>query len=73
MSERKAFNYAKLRGRMVEKYGTIEKTAEAAGVRRDMISLALNGKRQFTQADIVTLIATLEIPSEEVGAYFFTT
>jgi hypothetical protein len=73
MSERKTFNYAKLRGRMVEKYGTIEKTAEAAGLRRDMISLALNGKRQFTQADIVTLIATLEIPSEEVGAYFFTT
>lgn len=73
MSERKIFNYAKLRGRMVEKYGTIEKTAEAAGLRRDMISLALNGKRQFTQADIMTLATTLEIPSEEVGAYFFTT
>lgn len=73
MSERKIFNYAKLRGRMVEKYGSIEKTAEAAGLRRDMISLALNGKRQFTQADIMTLAKVLEIPSEEVGAYFFTT
>ena len=73
MSERKIFNYAKLRGRMVEKYGSIEKTAEAAGLRRDMISLALNGKRQFTQADIMTLAKALEIPHEEVGAYFFTT
>lgn len=72
MSERRAFNYAKLRGRMVEKFGTIEKTAEASGLRRDMISLALNGKRHFTQADIMALAKALEIPSEEVGVYFFT-
>ncbi len=73
MSERKQINYAKLRGRMVEKYGSIEKTAEASGLRRDMISLALNGKRQFTQADILTLARVLEIEDEEIGAYFFKT
>ena len=73
MSERQQINYAKLRGRMVEKYGTIEKTAEAAGLRRDMISLALNGKRQFTQADILALARVLEIEDEEIGAYFFKT
>ena len=73
MSERKQINYAKLRGRMVEKYGSIEKTAEASGLRRDMISLALNGKRQFTQADILTLARVLEVEDEEIGAYFFKT
>ena len=72
MSERKTFNYSKLRGRMVEMFGTIGETAEAAGIRRDMLSMALNGRRAFTQAEIATLSATLEIPSEEVGLYFFT-
>ena len=72
MSERKTFNYSKLRGRMVEMFGTISETAEAAGIRRDMLSQALNGKRAFTQAEIATLTQTLKIPSEEVGVYFFT-
>jgi hypothetical protein len=72
MSERKAFNYSKLRGRMVEMFGTIGETAEAAGIRRDALSMALNGKRAFTQAEIAILAQTLQIPSEEVGIYFFT-
>lgn len=73
MSERKVFNYSKLRGRMVEKFGTIAETAEAAGLRRDMLSMALNGHRSFTQAEIAVLAKTLEIPNEEVGIYFFAT
>ena len=73
MSERKQINYAKLREKKKKKYGSIEKTAEASGLRRDMISLALNGKRQFTQADILTLARVLEIEDEEIGAYFFKT
>ena len=72
MCEKKAFNYSKLRGRMVEKFGTIEKTAEASNIRRDMISQALNGKRAFTQQEISTLAEVLEIPKLEIGTYFFT-
>ncbi|MBO5437639.1 MAG: DUF739 family protein [Thermoguttaceae bacterium] len=71
MSERKSFNYAKLRGRMVEMFGTIGETAEASGIRRDMLSQALNGKRAFTQAEIAILAQTLKISNEEVGIYFF--
>lgn len=73
MCEKKEFNYSKLRGRMVEVYGTIEKTAEAAGLRRDMISQALNGKRAFTQQEISKLSETLQIPESEIGTYFFRT
>ena len=72
MCEANKFNFSKLRGRMVEIFGTIEKTAEAAGMRRDMISLALNGKRVFTQQEILTLANALDISSEEIGLYFFT-
>ena len=71
MSEKKTFNYSKLRGRMIELYGTITDTADAAGLRRDMVSLALNGKRAFTQTEISILAKTLKIPSEEIGIYFF--
>lgn len=73
MCEKNKFDFSKLRGRMVEKYGTIEKTAEAAGLRRDTLSLALNGKRTFTQSEIVILTKALDIPSAEVGLYFFRT
>ena len=73
MCEKKEFNYSKLRGRMVEIFGTIEKTAEAAGIRREMISQALNGKRAFTQQEISILAETLRIPESEIGIYFFKT
>ena len=73
MCDEKNFNYSKLRGRMVEIFGTIEKTAEAAGIRRDMISQALNGKRAFTQKEISVLSETLQIPESEIGLYFFKT
>ena len=72
MCEERKFNYSKLRGRMVEVFGTIEKTCEAAGLRRDMVSLALNGKRLFTQPEIYALADALHIPNTEIGLYFFT-
>lgn len=72
MSERMVFNYSKLRGRMVEVYGTIGKTAEAAEIRRDMLSQAMNGRRAFTPTEISRLARVLDIPAEEIGAYFFT-
>ena len=71
MCEERKFNYSKLRGRMVEVFGTIEKTCEAAGLRRDMVSLALNGKRLFTQPEILALAEALQISSAEIGLYFF--
>ena len=72
MCEEKKYNYSKLRGRMVEMFGTIEKTCEAAKLRRDMVSMALNGKRLFTQPEISVLSDVLQIPSTEIGLYFFT-
>ena len=71
MCEDKKYNYSKLRGRMVEMFGTIEKTCEAAELRREMVSLALNGKRLFTQPEISVLADVLKIPDAEIGLYFF--
>lgn len=71
MSERMTFNYAKLRGRIVEKLGTIQKAAEAADIRSEQFTDAFKGRRTFTQTEIVILCNVLEIPSEEIPAYFF--
>lgn len=72
MSERKTFNLAKLRGRMVEKYGAVYKAAEVAQIPREKISLALNGKRELTPTEIFNLCEALEIQDDEIRTYFFT-
>lgn len=72
MSEKMTFNLAKLRGRMVEKYGAVYRAAEAAQIPRDKISLALNGRRELTPTEIFRLCEALEIPDEEIRSYFFT-
>lgn len=67
-----AFNYNKLKGRIVEKYGTQTKFAEAFDVSENTMSLKLNNKVRFTSDDIVKAVDMLGIPPEEVGLYFFT-
>lgn len=63
--------FAKLRGRIVEKYGSQAKFAEALGVTEQTVTGKLNGKTQFTIEDIVEWCNLLEIESEEVNVYFF--
>lgn len=72
MSERMQFDYSRLRGKAVEKFRTLSSLAEKTGIRLEMISLAMNGKREFSQTEINTLCKALEIPPEEIGSYFFT-
>ena len=67
-----AFNYNKLRGRIVEKYGSQTVFAEKLGVSENTLSLKLNNKVRFTSDDIIKVTELLDIPPEQVGAYFFT-
>lgn len=64
--------YAKLRGRIVEKYGTISKFGDAVGLSRVSMSNKLTGLTGFSQADILRWCELLEIDISEVGLYFFT-
>lgn len=66
------FNYAKLRGRIIEKYGTQTEFVEKFGISSNSFSLKMNNKSRFTTDDIVKLTEMLEIEKEEVGEYFFT-
>ena len=67
------FNYSKLRGKIKEKYSTQESFANAVGISNSSLSLKLNNNGQFSQYEIEKLCNTLDIPKNQIVAYFFTT
>lgn len=71
--ERKmAFDYAKLKGKIIEKYGSQIEFAKAMQVSENTLSLKLNNKVRFTADDIVQITDLLGVDKNEVGQYFFT-
>lgn len=65
------FNYAKLKGRIVEKYGTQGRFAEALGVNQMTVSRKLNGENAFTRNDMLIWAQLLAIERTDIGSYFF--
>ena len=65
------YTYNKLRGKIVEKYGTQEEFARAIGISRNSLSLKMTGKTGISQADIIKWSELLEIKADEIGQYFF--
>lgn len=66
------FETSKLRGRIVEKYGTLRAFAAAVGNSYSFISLYMNGQKVLDQKMIDSWAAALDIPSNEYQDYFFT-
>jgi transcriptional regulator with XRE-family HTH domain len=66
-----AFNYNRLRGRIIEKYGTQGRFAKAMGVSERTLSLKLNNKIFFSQDEITKISELLNIVSNEIQVYFF--
>lgn len=66
-----ALIYNKLRGKIVEKFGTQGDFAEFLHVSEVTVSKKLNGKVQFDQDDIISWCDALDIPILEAGNYFF--
>lgn len=67
-----AFNYSKLRGRIIEKYGSQSDFAKAFGCSDRTLSLKMNGKRPWKQTEILSAIKLLELSEEDIRDYFFT-
>lgn len=63
--------FAKLRGRIVEIFGTQSKFAETIQVSEVTVINKLNGKYDFSLNDIVLWANALKIGKDEIGAYFF--
>lgn len=66
------FDYSKLRGKIIEVYGTIEKFAIAMNLSKTSLSGKLNNRVGFTQAEISKACILLKIPLEFIPVYFFT-
>lgn len=66
------YSYNKLRGKIVEKYGSQEKFAEVLEISKNSLSKKMNCKTGFSQSDIIKWSELLGIDSSEYGVYFFT-
>lgn len=66
------YTYSKLRGRIVERYGTIGNLGKALKLSKTSMSAKLNGKTGFDQKDIIEWSKLLDISNDEIGTYFFT-
>lgn len=68
------FDYRKLIGRIIEKFGTRKAFAEAVGISENSMSQKLSNKMAITTDDIKLWCESrfLDIPCEQIGVYFFT-
>ena len=64
-------NYSKLRGRIIEKFGSQSRFAKHLGITEQTVTAKLNGRSRFTQEDIIAWCNALDIEPENVGDYFF--
>lgn len=68
---KKGNRYGKILGLMKERGLTQSEVAERASFNICTLNAKLNGKYEFTADEISRLSTALEIPSEDIGAYFF--
>lgn len=67
-----AFNYSKLKGRIVEKFGSQTAFVKAFGVSENTFSLKMNNKVRFSTDDITKIASMLDISDKDIGEFFFT-
>ena len=65
------FDTSKLRGRIVEKYGTYEAFFKKLDMSRVQASKKLNGKSEFTRKDVWKWSDLLDIDLKDVGLFFY--
>lgn len=67
------FDYSKLTGRIIEKFGSRRAFADACGFSENTISKKLSGKMAITTNDIVNWSSSelLDISSADIPEYFF--
>lgn len=67
------FDYNKLTGRIIERFGTRKAFAKAYGISENTMSCKLHGKKSITTNDIVRMSSPefLDIDAADIPAYFF--
>lgn len=65
------FDYSKLRGRIVEKCGTLEAFSNEVNISLTALSKKLNNKMEITRDNIISWSEVLDIPQEDFGVFYF--
>lgn len=65
------YDYSKLRAKTIEAGKTNADVAALAGMTPSTYSQKLTGKSQFSQDQIVAIIAGLDLTPQDIPAYFF--
>lgn len=65
-------DYSKLIGRIIEKFGTRTAFADAMGLKLGALSSRLSNKARWQTEEYIKASELLDIPPEEIYAYFFT-
>ena len=65
------YDYSKLTGRIIEKYGTRCNFASKLGVVRQTVENKLHGRTGFSRKDILKWSELLGIEQDDYYAYFF--
>lgn len=73
MQRKVEFDYSRLRGRIIEKYGTQGKFAEANNITDRSVSLKLNNGIGLSQEEIIDWCKKLDIELDKIPYYFFCT
>lgn len=63
--------YNKLRGRIIEMFGSQANFAAAIGISEQTVTAKLSGRSSFTQDNIITWCKALNIDQNDIGSYFF--
>lgn len=66
------YDYSKLRGRIVEKFGTIAKFCEAVGTNYVAMSMKLNNKTGISRDEMANWGQHLDIDVDDYGTFFCT-
>lgn len=66
-----AFDNSKLRGRIIEKYGSLGDFSKEVCINRSSVSRMLNGFKCMKREDIILFCSALDIGPGEIGDYFF--
>ena len=65
------YDYSKLNGKIIEKFGTRESFAKASGITAKSIYDKLNNKTIWKQPEISKAMELLSISGEDIELYFF--
>lgn len=66
------FDYSKLKGRVIEKYGSYSRFLKDLNMSMQLFNKRVNNITQFNSSEIKKISQLLEINDNEITTYFFT-